>query len=158
MIKIDADFVSKIVEKARKSERKRMNYNFHKFPEDPINRMVHGMEPDTYVQPHKHENPDKREAFIILKGRVAVVEYSDEGKISEIFILDSHTGNFGVEIPSRTWHSLVCLETGSVIYEIKDGPYNPEDDKCFAPWAPKEGDTDAFKFNEKILGTMNQKS
>ncbi len=157
MKKIDSSFISNIVDEARKSPRKRKNYNFHEFPEDPINRMVHGMEPGTYVQPHKHENPDKREAFIILKGRVAVVEYDEYGNVSDFIMLDRDIGNFGVEISPRNWHSLICLEPDSVIYEIKDGPYNPEDDKCFAPWAPKEGDKDASKFNEKILEVIGGK-
>jgi hypothetical protein len=46
---------------------------------------------------------------------------------------------------------LICLEPDSVLYELKDGPYNVANDKHFAPWAPAEGSPEAFVFMEKIL-------
>jgi cupin fold WbuC family metalloprotein len=125
---------------AKQSERKRKNFNFHKHPDDTLQRMMHAMNPGTYVHPHKHENPDKREAFIILEGKVAVIEFDDAGKIVSYIILNRDTCNYGVEIPERTWHMLIALEENSVVYEVKDGPWSPLDDKNFAPWAPKEGD------------------
>jgi hypothetical protein len=44
------------------------------------------------------------------------------------------------------WHTVIALESGSVVYEVKDGPYSPIDDKNFASWAPKEGDPECGKF------------
>ncbi|MBN2612586.1 MAG: WbuC family cupin fold metalloprotein [Bacteroidales bacterium] len=155
MIKIDNEFLKKLEAEAKNSARRRKNYNFHKVAEDTLQRMLHAMETDTYVQPHKHENPDKREAFIILKGRVAVIKYNDEGRVTDHIVMDRDAGNFGVDITPRTWHSLICLEPGSVIYEVKDGPYNPGDDKFFASWAPAEGDKNALEFNEKIIKLLN---
>jgi cupin fold WbuC family metalloprotein len=140
LIPISSNSLEELKLKARQSKRLRKNYNFHKHPEDTLQRMLHAMNPGTYVQPHKHENPDKREAFIILEGKVAVIAFDDSGRIVEFFILDSKKGNYGVEIPEQTWHMLIALEENSVIYEVKDGPYSPQDDKNFAPWAPKEGD------------------
>ncbi|MFO7658846.1 MAG: WbuC family cupin fold metalloprotein [Bacteroidales bacterium] len=155
MIKIDHEFLNKLETEAKNSPRRRKNHNFHKTPDDTLQRMVHAMEADTYVQPHKHENPDKSEAFIILKGRVAVIKYDDGGKVTDHILMDRDTGNYGVDIPPRTWHSLICLEPGSMVYEVKDGPYNPGDDKFFASWAPAEGDKDALKYNEKIIKLLN---
>ena len=57
-----------------------------------------------------------------------------------IIILDHSRGMYGVEIPERTWHMLVVLEENSVIYEVKDGPWSPLNDKQFASWAPGESD------------------
>ncbi len=157
MIKIDNRFISGIMEEARKSGRKRKNYNFHKVPEDTLQRMIHGMEPDTYVQPHKHENPDKREAFVILKGRVVMVEFDENGLIVDYIVMNHESGNFGADIQPGTWHTLICLEPGSVVYEVKDGPYNPSDDKQFAGWAPREGDPDALKYNQKVIELLSLK-
>ncbi|MCK4287984.1 MAG: WbuC family cupin fold metalloprotein [Bacteroidales bacterium] len=151
MIKINEQFISITSDKAKKSPRKRKNYNFHKKPEDTLQRMLNAIEPDTYIQPHKHENPDKREVFFVLRGKILVVEFDDEGNITDHIILDPSKGNYGAEIPSRTWHVIISLEKDSVAYEVKDGPYNPEDDKHFAPWSPKEGDDNALDFNKKIL-------
>jgi cupin fold WbuC family metalloprotein len=96
------------------------------------------MEPGTYIQPHKHENPDKREIFFALRGRILVVEFHPDGGIREFIVLDPLKGTYGAEIAPRTFHSLIALEPGSVVYEFKDGPYDPIDDKNFAPWAPRE--------------------
>lgn len=144
-------------EKARQSPRKRMNFNFHKHMDDTLQRMLHAMNRGTYVQPHKHENPDKREAFIILRGRVVLIEFNDIGKPINFIILDTKTGNYGVEIPPRTWHSLVALQDNSVVYEVKDGPYSPADDKYFADWAPKEGDKECAEFLESLITTLQLK-
>ena len=157
MQKIDDAFISGIMDEAKKSDRKRKNYNFHKVPEDTLQRMIHGMEPDTYVRPHKHENPDKREAFIILKGTVVMIEFNETGLVQDYIVMNHKSGNFGVEIQPGTWHTLICLEPESVIYEVKDGPYNPSDDKQFAEWAPMEGDPDAKAFNERIIRSIKLK-
>jgi len=151
MIHIDHSLIQPLINQARTVTRKRKNFNFHPNASDPMHRMLHAMEPDTYVQPHKHENPDKREAFIVLKGRVAAIEFSDQGEIIDWMLLDPATGNYGMEVAPGAWHSLVCLETGTVVYEVKDGPWNPADDKFFATWAPKEGDADCLVYNHTLL-------
>lgn len=140
MIKINEDFINITSEKAKISERRRMNFNFHKKDSDTLQRMLNAMEPDTYIQPHKHENPDKVEAFFSLRGRIAVVEFDDEGNITDHIILDPVKGNFGAEIAPRTWHTIISLDEGAVAYEVKDGPCDAEVDKNFAPWAPDEND------------------
>jgi len=151
MIVIDKRLTEKLTGEAVTSPRKRKNFNFHRVFSDPMNRMLHAMEPETYVQPHKHENPDKREAFIILKGRVVVIEFDDSGRIQEFTILDPQTGNYGAEIQPRTWHCLIVLAKGTLVYEVKDGPYDPSDDKIFASWASAEGNPEAEKYKETIL-------
>lgn len=154
MIKINTDFIERISEKAKTSARRRMNFNFHPFPDDTLQRLLNAMEPDTYIQPHKHENPDKVEVFFCLRGRLLVVEFNDDGTIADYIVLDSQSGNYGCEIPARTYHSIISLESGSVAYEVKHGPYNPIDDKNFAAWAPKEGHSDQHQFNHKILSAL----
>jgi len=138
-------------ELAKKSPRKRMNFNFHDTAGDPLQRMLHAMQPGTYVQPHKHENPDKREAFIVLTGRLAVLEYNDNGNVINYIILDREEGNFGTEVAPRTWHSIIALTENSVVYEIKDGPYSPIDDKNFAKWAPREGDAECLPYLQDLI-------
>ncbi|MFQ5952083.1 MAG: WbuC family cupin fold metalloprotein [Candidatus Omnitrophota bacterium] len=155
MIKITDKLLTETSDKAGHAERKRHNYNFHKDFDDPINRMINAMEKGAYFPPHKHENPDKREVFIIFKGRVLMVEFNDSGKVTDYIILDPEKGDMGVEIPPRTWHTLVPLEKVSVLYEIKDGPYDKNVDKTFAEWAPKEGEEGAKEFVDKILMELN---
>ena len=154
MIKITKELIDDTLEKARTSPRKRINYNFHTTYDAPIQRMLNATEPGTYVRPHKHEDPDKVEVFIILKGKVAFLEYDNEGDVADHVILDTEGSVRGVESPPRTWHSFIALDKDSVLYEVKDGPYDPSADKKFAPWSPEEGSEDSSRFLDKTLSSI----
>lgn len=145
----DLKFLQKLSKEANVSPRKRKNYNFHETPEDSIQRMLNALHPDTYIRPHKHENPDKREVFVLLAGEMALIIFDDYGKIQKIFHFDLKN-IFVVEIPPSTWHTLVSLKENTVYYEIKDGPYLLDNDKQFAPWSPEESDTKAKKYLEGL--------
>ena len=151
MIKIDQALITGLAEIARNSSRKRINHNFHTVASDPLQRLLNVMHPGTYLRPHKHETPDKREVFIALKGKFLALEFDDEGKVADFMILDPEVGNYAAEVPARTYHSIICLEPDSVIYELKDGPYDVRDDKHFAKWAPKEGEPGCTEFINSIL-------
>jgi cupin fold WbuC family metalloprotein len=150
MLRIDNQLIETVIDKASKSERKRSNLNFHKHSGDTLQRMLNVLNPDSYVCPHKHENPDKREAFLILKGELLVIEFDDQGNISNHCILSASEGNYGVEMSPRIYHTIIALQPSTVVYELKDGPYNPDTDKNFAPWAPAEGDSKALKYLKDI--------
>jgi cupin fold WbuC family metalloprotein len=135
---------------ATRAARKRSNRNFHSDYADPINRMLNAMEPEAYFPPHRHDAPPKREIFIILRGKVLVVEYADGGGITDYTVISRDAGDAGVEIAPGVWHSIIPLEA-SVVFEVKDGPYDRDTDKSFAPWAPAEGSPGARQFTESIL-------
>lgn len=151
MIKIDDKNIQPTIDKAQASPRKRMNYNYHPELSDPLQRMLNAIEPGTYVQPHKHENPDKTEVFMVLKGSMAVLEFDDNGNVIDHIVLDFTKGNYATEIPAGTWHTIISLESGSVAYEIKNGPYVQIEDKNFASWAPKERDPEVQEYLNRLL-------
>jgi cupin fold WbuC family metalloprotein len=155
---INQKLLSDVSNEAKSSPRKRMNLNFHETLDATLQRMLNALEPDTYVQPHKHENPDKVEAFIILKGKILVVEFDDSGNIKESCVLSAENGSFGAEIQAKTWHCIIALEPESVVYEVKDGPYMPINDKNFATWAPKEGDPECLEYLKNIVRRCNIES
>lgn len=136
--------------KAVSSSRRRLNLNYHDDLADPMNRMLNAFEPGTYIQPHKHENPDKREVFIVLRGSLVVVIFDDSGNPVDFILLDLHKGNYAVEVEPKVWHSVISLEAGTVVYEIKDGPYIQPIDKNFASWAPKEGDENCGEYLTRL--------
>lgn len=138
--------LDELSQKAAVSSRKRLNLNFHEEFSDPINRMLNAFEPGTYIQPHKHENPDKREVFIVLRGSMLMVIFDDAGTPIDFILLDPQKGIHAVEIPAGVWHSVISLASGTVVYEIKDGPYDQASDKNFAAWAPKEGDAECDRY------------
>jgi cupin fold WbuC family metalloprotein len=150
MIKITDGFIDQTTNEARQSSRLRMNFNFHQL-QDPVNRMLNALEPGTYIQPHKHENPDRFEVFLALRGKFAVIIFDETGTITDHIVLDPNMGNYGVEIPPKTYHTLIALESGSVAYEIKEGPYMPAIAKNFAPWAPTENDENAREYLHSLF-------
>ncbi|MDG5800690.1 WbuC family cupin fold metalloprotein [Marinilabiliaceae bacterium ANBcel2] len=143
---IDDILLNKVSQEALESKRKRKNYNFHTSFEDPVNRMLNALEPGTYVPPHNHSDPDKREVFLILTGQCAVIYFDDEGAITDGTILDRDKGVYGIEVPPGRWHTVVALEAGTVVYELKDGPYIPVKDKNRASWAPAEDSSDSSEY------------
>lgn len=151
MIKINNDIFDRLSAEARTSPRGRKNYNYHTYAADPLQRLLNAMEPGTYVRPHKHEEPDKREVFIAFRGKICVVEFDDTGNITDHTVLDWSDGNPAVEIAERTYHTVISLKTGSVAYEVKDGPYDPADDKHFAKWAPAEGSPESQAYLEALI-------
>lgn len=155
MKKINAILIQEVLRQAKESPRKRINFNFHDGPTDPLQRMLNAMQPGTYLQPHKHENPDKREVFMALTGRFVVVQFKDDGSISDHMILDPSVGEFAAEVKARTYHTIICLSPDSVIYELKDGPYDVADDKHFASWAPKEGEAGCLQYLAGLLKMLN---
>ncbi len=155
MTEISEGLLTALTEKAIQSERKRINHNFHDPETDIVQRMLNAIEPDSYVRPHKHENPDKHEVFIILKGSILAVTFYDDGSILNHSILSKSSGIHGVEIKPGTWHTIIALEHNSVVFELKEGPYNPQTDKKFPSWAPDENDNNALAFNKKVLSQLN---
>jgi len=151
MIKIDRKIIDITIDKARRSPRKRMNFNFHKDENALMQRMLNVIEPGTYIRPHKHENPDKNEVFILLSGKALVLEFSEAGKITESYILDPTQGDYGAEIGPGIYHTIISLAPDTVAYEVKEGPYLPANVKHFAPWAPEEGEKDAEDYLNSLI-------
>ena len=150
MIKITEELMRKVCDEAKTSPRKRMNFNLHANYEEPIQRFLNALEPETYIRPHKHIGQGRVEVVIILKGRVMVVEFTEDGVVLDFVLLDSDGPDKGAEIPLDVWHSFIVLEKDSVLYEFKEGPYTPDKDKTFADWAPEEGTEAAGRFNEAV--------
>ena len=154
MKKINEQLLNNVSSQAQSSPRRRMNYNFHSDYSDTLQRLLNAMEPLSYIQPHKHEDPDKREVFFALRGRIVVAEFDETGNVTDHILLDPVTGNFGAEIAERTYHTIIALDPGTVAYEVKDGPYSPIDDKNFASWAPKEGSAGSSEYLQGILNKI----
>lgn len=148
---IDRPLLDETTGRAKQSPRLRMNYNFHDRLDDPVNRLINAMEPGTYLRPHRHLDPPKDESFLILRGRAACFTFDNEGNILEKTILDPLAGIYGADIKAGTWHTLLILEPGSVIYEAKPGPFTPLSPEHMAAWSPETHDSEGIKNYLDIL-------
>lgn len=149
---IDAPLLNALSEKARRSPRLRMNHNLHGGYDDPCQRLLNALEPGSYVRPHRHLHPPRAESFLALRGRLAVLLFNDAGELRQVLPLLPGGPVHGVDIRPGIWHSLLSLESGSVFFETKPGPYQPLIDKDFAPWAPAEGLGEAETFLAELKG------
>ena len=121
MEKINKELLDSVSEKAKVSPRLRMNYNFHLSLDEKCHRFLNAVEPGTIVPIHKH--PTKDETFVILRGKVKVTTHSDDGAVIDSVLLCPEDGQYGVNIPKGVWHTLESLESGTVIFECKEGPF-----------------------------------
>lgn len=126
-----------LLREAKKAERKRATLRLHQQGE-MLQRVITAMIPGTYIAPRKHENPDKVALFSILRGRIALLQFDDRGKVEEIIRLDAQGDTRIVDIAPRIYHSLLPLEP-SVILEVVEGQAVAEDQKQLASWSPHEG-------------------
>ena len=124
---IDQTLLDKVTSEAKESPRLRMNYNFHQSLEEKCHRMLNAVEPGTVVPIHRH--PTKDESFVVLRGKVRSTTYNDDGSVIESVVLCQEDGLFGVDILKGVWHKLESLESGSVVFECKEGPFVPHEEE-----------------------------
>ena len=119
---IDKELLDEVTAKAKASERLRMNYNLHESLDESVQRMLNALEPGTVLPIHRHRHT--AETYILLRGRIDVMFYNNNGLETRRFVLDPTRGAYGVHIPQGQWHTLEVLES-AVIMEVKEGPYAP---------------------------------
>lgn len=154
--RISQHTLSDLSEQAKNSPRLRKNLNFHAHNEAACHRLLNALEPGTYVQPHCHLSPDKEETLIVLAGCIGVLIFHADGSVAERFILSPKENDFGVTIPSTVFHSMVALESGSVFFEAKAGPYVPIAEAEKASWAPAETDALSRDYLKTMLAFFEQ--
>ena len=140
---IDAALLDAVSEEARASKRRRKNRNLHANESEPCNRLLNAVEPESYIPPHRHLDPNKDETFVVLRGRFGVAIFDDAGRVTQTATLAAGGGCMAVNIPHGAYHTLISLEPGSVFLEAKGGPYAPLLEAERARWAPAEGAADA---------------
>ena len=124
-MKITQALLDDLTAQAKASPRLRMNMDLRNSASDGSQRMLNAVEPGTVVPIHRHPTKDK--SFVILRGKVRVTTYNDDGSIIEDVVLSQESGNYGVDIPKNAWHKLESLEAGSVVFECKEGPFVPHE-------------------------------
>ena len=123
---IDDIILNDLTAQAKASPRLRMNLNFHQSLDEKCHRFLNAVEPGADIPIHHH--PTKEESFILLRGRVRVTTYNNDGSIIESVVLNPSEGSYGVNIGKNVWHTIGALES-SVIFECKEGPFVPHEEE-----------------------------
>ncbi len=118
---IDQHILDELTAAAKASPRLRMNMDLRNSPEDKSQRMLNAIEPGTDMPIHRHMGSS--ETVICLRGHFEEYMYDEEGNLTDTF--DMVLGGLVLNIPIGQWHSLKSLESGTVLFECKDGAYQP---------------------------------
>ena len=118
---ISATTLDTLTAQAKASPRLRMNLDLRNSPEDQSQRMLNAIEPGTVMPIHRHHASS--ETVICIRGHFEEYLYDEDGALIET--IDMRPGGVVLNVPAGQWHSLKSLETGTVLFEAKDGPYTP---------------------------------
>jgi cupin fold WbuC family metalloprotein len=130
---IDQALFDRVAAEARESPRRRRNHNLHAEP-DLVQRFLNVLQPGTYVRPHRHLRTIPGagfECFVVLQGAIGLLLLDDSGRVLHRERLDAAGPLRGMELAEGQLHTLVALTPDAVMFEIKQGPYDPAADKEF---------------------------
>ena len=124
-MKITQAILDELTEKAKVSPRLRMNLDLRNSSEDQSQRMLNAIEPGSVVPIHRHQKTS--ETVVCLRGRLVWEFYDELERIcTERVELSPNGSVVAMNVPAGQWHTVKALESGSVILEVKDGPYEPQ--------------------------------
>ena len=145
--RIDQQLFARVAAEARQHPRLRLNHNLHQ-EQDQVQRFLNVLQPGSYVRPHRHRRNGSGtgfECFLVLQGAIGLLLFNGDGEIQQQLHLNAAGPTHGIEIAEDQFHTLVALEADSVIFELKQGPYQPAQDKDFLYGFPQEGTTEAAR-------------
>lgn len=151
-----AKYLNELTVQALTNPRKRKHRNIHESYADPCQRLFNAIEPDSYIRPHRHATDPRDELLIAIRGLMTLVTFDEQGHVTGVLRFGAHGKEEGVavgaEVPTDTWHTVIALEPGSVLLEVKAGPFDPKQPKDLAPWAPLEGTPESLTYLSQLVG------
>ena len=120
---VDKKLMDSLSQQAKANPRSRQAFDLRTTPEDQSQRILNAVEPGTILPIHRHRG--STETIIVLRGKVVQHYYDGNGTKTASFELATGSAQVGMSVPVGQWHALESLEEGSVIFECKDGVYQP---------------------------------
>lgn len=124
---ITKEQLDNLTEQAKSNTRLRQAMDLRNSPDDQSQRMLNALEPETVIPIHKHK--DSSETCVCIRGHFAEFFYDEVGELTET--IDMIPGGTVLNIERGQWHNLRCLESGTILLEVKDGAYRPLDEDEF---------------------------
>lgn len=140
---INKQLLDTLSAQAKANPRLRQAYDLRNGENDNSQRMLNALEPGTVMPIHRHRNTS--ESIAIIRGKMVMRFFDDNGNVTDEFVMaptSLHSlpsmpeGECNeptipmIQVEAGQWHSLEVLEEGTVVFEAKDGKYEPlaEDD------------------------------
>jgi cupin fold WbuC family metalloprotein len=151
----DAQYFDNLTGQAKVSPRLRQHRNVHQSYQEASQRLFNAIEPGSYIRPHRHASDPRDELLIAVRGVMAIVTFDDQGAVTNVLRFGSEKYGVemavGAEVSSSTWHTVIVLEPGCVLLELKAGPFDPNKPKVLAPWAPEENSAAARDYYDRMV-------
>lgn len=123
-MRIDTKLLNDLTIQAKLSPRLRMNLDLRNSPDDSSQRMLNAIEPGSQVPIHRHRKSS--ETVVVIRGSIREFFFDETGhNVVDVIDIKKNGNCYAINIPIDQWHTVESLETGTVIMEIKDGPYEP---------------------------------
>ena len=120
---IDTQLLDTLSSRAKPSPRLRQAYDLRNTPEDNSQRMLNALEPGTVMPIHRHRKTS--ETICMVRGKMVMRLYDDKGNVTDEFVMEPCGEHPMVQIEAGQWHSLEVLEEGTMVFEAKDGAWEP---------------------------------
>ena len=120
---IDQKLLDSLTEKAKASPRLRMNFDLRNSSADLSQRMLNAIEPGSEIAIHRHRHSS--ETVAVIRGKIREEFFSEDGVLIDSVEVSPGGDAVALSVPIGEWHRSISLESGTVIMESKDGPYEP---------------------------------
>lgn len=155
-----AEMLNGLVDQAQASPSLRQHKNVHTSYQEPCQRLFNAIEIGSYIRPHKHASDPRDEMLVAVRGQMALLSFDDDGGVVDVVRFGTEAFGddlaVGVELPANRWHTVLALVPGCVLLEVKAGPFDPNQPKDLAPWAPEEGSVDAERYVQCLMSRINK--
>jgi len=147
---VDRELLDALSAAARTAPRLRKNHNLHQSDASACHRLLNAVEPGSYIRPHRHLDPEKDESFVLLRGCLGVLTFDAAGEVTGSVLLQAGGARIVADIRHGVYHAALALESGTVFFEAKAGPYLPLSEEEKAGFAPEEGSPEATRYLEGL--------
>lgn len=155
-VKITKKTIDMLIIESGKNNKCNARICLHNSPENNFHEMIVLEYSDKYYRPHKHLY--KGESCHILRGKMAILYFGEEGELLNNAILGGKK-NIICRVGVNCYHAILPLTKHVIYCESKPGPYLGEKDSIYPKWAPDFSDKKAIEeYKKNILKIIGKET
>ncbi len=151
----DTQHFDDLTTQAKSDSRLRQHRNIHQSCQYNCKHLFNAIKTGSYIRPHRHASEPREKLLIAIRGSVAFITFDDQGAVSGSlrFGTEKYSNDFssGIEVASHTWQTVIALEPGCILLEVKAGPFDANQPKDLALWSPEECSDGADDYLKSLI-------
>jgi len=149
IVEISKKDLTELKNLASKSSLKRARFCLHETPEEKVQEMIIAFCKDSFIPIHKH---NKGESIYLLEGRLLIVFFDDDGKITKKIFLSTLSDKlpFFYKLNANLWHAVIPLTDFVIIHEVTSGPFKKDANIYDPEWGRSVKDIMTLKKMSKV--------